>query len=181
MPAGCFIKKEQKKAYAEVAALANESAGDASGPDDEDLSVRRGAKSCSVLDPARPPACPSAPATRVVPARSTLRGRKTTADVGAAPSAAAAKWKTAEKNPSPDPRHKEKRRSSVGRTQVVPIEAEAPASAGGVAVDVNNDSPSGWGRAERANAKRRMKQGAVDALTRSSPSSRSPSSSRPRR
>ena len=39
-----------------------------------------------------------------------------------------AKWKTAEKNPSPDPRHKEKRRSSVGRTQVVPIEADAPAT-----------------------------------------------------
>ena len=61
--------------------------------------------------------------------------------------------------------------SSVGRTQVVPIEADAPASAGGVAVDVNNDSPSGWGRAERANAKRRMKQGAVDALTQKAPSS----------
>jgi len=161
-------KKKKKKARDSVAA--NESAGDASGPEGEDLSVRRGAKSEAAADPARPPAADGAERASM-PAREKQAWAEEDGDVAAAPSAAAAKWKTAEKNPSPDPRHKEKRRSSVGRTQVVPIEADAPASAGGVAVDVNNDSPSGWGRAERANAKRRMKQGAVDALTQKAPSS----------
>ena len=163
-------KAEKKKKKKRDSVAANESAGDASGPEGEDLSVRRGAKSEAAADPARPPAADGAERASM-PAREKQAWAEEDGDVAAAPSAAAAKWKTAEKNPSPDPRHKEKRRSSVGRTQVVPIEADAPASAGGVAVDVNNDSPSGWGRAERANAKRRMKQGAVDALTQKAPSS----------